>query len=83
VGHKKSKLSILILCATLAFTRLLTDASEWRISAAAPSVGSPKRSSSAIALTPAGQLLLAVNPDSNSLTAIDTNQSLSLAEIPA
>jgi len=41
-----------------------------------------KRSSSALAITPNGQTLLAVNPDSNSLTLVDTTSQSVLAEIP-
>lgn len=82
VGRLKSKLSSLILCTALVFTWLLRDESEWRGSAAVPPVIPPKRSSSVIALTPSAGLLLAVNPDSNSLTVIDTKQGVPLAEIP-
>ncbi|MBN1135256.1 MAG: beta-propeller fold lactonase family protein [Anaerolineae bacterium] len=41
-----------------------------------------KRSSSPIALTPDGATLLVVNPDSNSLTLVDTASRLVLAEVP-
>ena len=41
-----------------------------------------KRASSALTITPNGQMLLAVNPDSNSLTLIDTASQSVLAEIP-
>jgi len=42
----------------------------------------PKRSSSAIALTADGAMLLVVNPDSNSLTLVDTASSSVVVEIP-
>ncbi len=42
----------------------------------------PKRSSSAIALLADGTLLLVVNPDSNSLTLVDTATRSPLAELP-
>ena len=41
-----------------------------------------KHSSSAIAITADGTLLLAVNPDSNSISLIDPADQLLLAEIP-
>jgi YVTN family beta-propeller protein len=41
-----------------------------------------KRSSSAIALTSDGAMLLVVNPDSNSLTLVDTADRSVIAEIP-
>ena len=41
-----------------------------------------KRSSSAIAITPDGATLLVVNPDSNSLTLVDTSSQETIAEIP-
>jgi YVTN family beta-propeller protein len=41
-----------------------------------------KRSSSAIAVTANGQLVLAVNPDSNSLSIVDATTRTKLAEIP-
>jgi YVTN family beta-propeller protein len=41
-----------------------------------------KHSSSAIAITADGTLLLAVNPDSNSISLIDPAYQLLLAEIP-
>jgi len=43
---------------------------------------SVKRSSSAIAITPDGTTLLVVNPDSNSLTLVDTATLRKIAEIP-
>ena len=44
--------------------------------------GPVKRSSSAIALTPDGTTLLVVNPDSNSITLVDTAGLETMAEIP-
>ena len=44
--------------------------------------GPVKRSSSAIALTPDGATLLVVNPDSNSITLVDTAGLETVAEIP-
>ena len=44
--------------------------------------GPVKRSSSAIALTPDGMTLLVVNPDSNSITLVDTAGLETVAEIP-
>ena len=41
-----------------------------------------KRSSSPIAVTADGQLILAVNPDSNSLSLIDSSAQKKIAEIP-
>lgn len=43
---------------------------------------SPKRASSAIAITPDGSTLLVVNPDSNSLTLVDAETLTKVAEIP-
>jgi len=43
---------------------------------------SPKRSSSAIAITADGATLLAVNPDSNSLSLIDLGTLVTVTEIP-
>jgi YVTN family beta-propeller protein len=48
----------------------------------APSPRSVRRSSSSIALTTDGSTLLVVNPDSNSLSLVDTNRQNVLAEIP-
>lgn len=50
-------------------------------SATAPGVSTPRRSSSAIAITGDGSLLLAVNPDSNTLTLIDTALEKAVAEL--
>jgi YVTN family beta-propeller protein len=44
--------------------------------------GHVKRSSSAIAITAGGALLVAVNPDSNSVTLIDAGSETALVEIP-
>ena len=41
-----------------------------------------KRSSSAIAITPDGATLLVVNPDSNSISLVDTVSQATVAEIP-
>jgi len=43
---------------------------------------SPKLSSSAIAITSDGNILLAVNPDSNSLTFVDTVSQVVIMELP-
>jgi YVTN family beta-propeller protein len=48
----------------------------------ARSAGGAQRSSGALALTSDGDLLLAVNPDSNSVTVLDTNSQEVVAEIP-
>ena len=42
----------------------------------------PKRSSSAVAVTTDGSVLLCVNPDSNSVTLVDTTSASVIAEIP-
>jgi YVTN family beta-propeller protein len=47
-----------------------------------PSAVSPKRSSSAIAITTDGSTLLVVNPDSNSLSLVDLGTLLTVTEIP-
>jgi YVTN family beta-propeller protein len=49
---------------------------------AAAQAVAPRYASSAIALTPGGAILLAVNPDSNSLTLVDTASRQVLVEIP-
>jgi YVTN family beta-propeller protein len=49
---------------------------------AVPGNSTPKHSSSAIAVISDGTLVLAVNPDSNSLSIIDTATNSCLAEIP-
>jgi YVTN family beta-propeller protein len=46
------------------------------------STPSPKRSSSAIAITPDGATLLVVNPDSNSLSLVDLGTLSTVAEVP-
>src|SRR4030042_1019570 len=43
---------------------------------------SPKHSSSAIAITSDGNMLLAVNPDSNSLAFVDTASQAVIKELP-
>jgi YVTN family beta-propeller protein len=45
------------------------------------STSNPKRASSAIAVTADGDTLLVVNPDSNSLTLVDTASELVIAEL--
>ena len=50
--------------------------------AAGPSDASPKRSSSAIAITADGATLLIVNPDSNSLSVVDLGTLVTTTEIP-
>lgn len=42
----------------------------------------PRRSSSAITITPDGRRLLVVNPDSNSLTLVDTSLARAITEVP-
>ncbi len=81
MGNIKLKLCGLILGIFLASTCLLAGTTGGRMRAAAPRAVAPKLASSAIALTPAGEFLLVVNPDSNSLTVIDTAQQLPLAEV--
>ncbi len=49
---------------------------------AADGLSDPRRSSSAIALTGDGVTLLVVNPDSNSLTLVDTDSHAVLDELP-
>ena len=46
-----------------------------------PAVASPKYSSSAIAITSDGNILLSVNPDSNSLTFVDTASQAVIMEL--
>jgi YVTN family beta-propeller protein len=46
------------------------------------STSNPKRASSAIAVTADGDTLLVVNPDSNSLTLVDTAGESVIAELP-
>ncbi len=52
-----------------------------RMNAQAGQLDSIKRSSSAIAITSDGNMLLCVNPDSNTLTLIDTKKVASIAEL--
>jgi YVTN family beta-propeller protein len=49
---------------------------------ASPTPSPIKRSSSAIAITPNGATLLVVNPDSNSVTLVDTASRSAIAELP-
>ncbi len=61
-----------LLCATSLTAALATQ----------PLPSTLKRSSSAIAITPDGKTLLVVNPDSNSLTLVDTASRAVLTELP-
>ena len=56
----------------------------WPVQSGPPSLSAVhlKRSSSAIALSADGATLLVVNPDSNSLTLVDTASHVVLAELP-
>ncbi len=73
----RSKLCRLILVILLGIGPLSQPA---RI--AAPQSSALKRTSSAIAVTANGATLLAINPDSNSLTLIDTASRSVMAELP-
>jgi len=67
----------------LAILALAVILSQIAFTASTRSADSPalKHASSAIAITPDGAILLAVNPDSNSLTLVDTANRSVLAEI--
>jgi len=84
-GNRSLRMSRAHLCAratlllALCLTILLLPASGVQISAGSPA---PKRSSSAIAVTLDGQLVLVVNPDSNSLSLISTSSPALEAELP-
>jgi YVTN family beta-propeller protein len=83
VGYSQSRLSDLIIATAFTLLCLCLQAVSfgWRTSAAKLPVASPKLASSAIALTPDGKLLLAVNPDSNTVTIVDTALGSPLVEI--
>lgn len=84
VGLSKSRLSGLIFAVaiTMLCSGFLTKPSGRLISVARSPATSPQHASSAICLTPDGEFLLAVNPDSNSVTLISTDLRLPVAEIP-
>ncbi len=73
----RSKLKPILLFIGLVLIMLLLSPQ-----ALSQSTSTPKRSSSAIALTPDGATLLAVNPDSNSLSLVDLGSLGTIAELP-
>ena len=78
-GFPKSVRSLLRLAPVILSACLLLDAPAH---SAVPRSAAIKRSSSAIALTSDGATLLVVNPDSNSLTLVDTAGPSVIAELP-
>jgi YVTN family beta-propeller protein len=70
------------ITAAILFVCLNSNATRWLTSVATTLPTSRKSSSSSITLTPDGKTLLVVNPDSNSMTLVDTVTQEPIKEIP-
>ncbi len=73
---------LILLIGLLALSCLLVGQATGGINAPPSTAWPIKRSSSAIAITPDGATLLVVNPDSNSISLVDTASRATVAEIP-